>query len=748
MGYQELRCNKTKEKGHKAFVMSDWTDSLGGSQQGLPPLCPPQARPKPMMSSRATRPRSRRGRVPPPVELDPVVESTEEAEAVGSSVGPEQAPRLPPEESPAEPLVTSAEKSHGGHCQRLDRHRDEQTEASEPSNSLTPGKVPIMPASPPSQLHQPSGEDAQEGHGSNLYLALQQAVESLEKAAASCRQQASSLPASTTMLGPEEPSKADEDNLHPLQRLEELVRSWSPVSQEEGLPEQERIHYKREALSLTEQNASLRSSLKNKEDELAQDQASLQAFQDEKEMLQRQVWELHESLLRLDLPPAHPLSQDSSMSRSSSPGAEEELWGTQQLQSISSPVISAPLTPELQGLEAQMEQHRRTIQRLKCFNQMLLGALQTCKGRSEGLSMRLGQREAETTALHLALQYSEQCVEAYGVLLDLRTVDTRTVPGLQAREGRTESAMAEAQRLLSEEDPTEAGILARVYASPEGSSVDAPTELEVAALLQSYIGRLRAHQALVKVSPEPDSKPGLGSSVPREEVIFQAMLGAQPNLELPRLEKTQIQQELATMREALVDLTLKLQLVKKEKRALELRDAAHRAQGTLYLLLLEQLQWQLGQGRPQDPLSSGESDSDSDSSCGAWIPGDRDQPAWPGGPRDSEDMLQELTNSLTRIQELQGQLMELQSSLEQMAQDERVQRARCLELTSDFCKAHSALVLAFRGAQRKQEQHQQTLDQQIALMAARQEEELESLAQVAQVLEDSGILMPWGETSL
>ncbi|XP_036598265.1 Usher syndrome type-1C protein-binding protein 1 isoform X2 [Trichosurus vulpecula] len=585
------------------------------------------------------------------------------------------------------------------------------------------------------------------GHGPNLYLALQQAVESLEKAAATCRQQASRLPVSTTLC-PEEQDQADEEKPWPLQRLEELVRGWGPVGQEEGMPEQERIRYKQEVLSLTEQNASLRDSLKSKEEELAQDRVSLQAFQDEKEKLQRQFWELSESLLKLGLSPALPLSQDSSVSRSSSPGPDGELWGAQQLQSISSPVIPAALTPELQDLEAQMEQLRRTIQRLKCFNQMMLGALQSCKGYSEGLSMQLGQREAETTALRLALQYSEQCVEAYGVLLALRTVDTRTGPGPQAREGRTKSAMAVAQRLLSEEDPAEAGILARVYASPEGSSVDAPTELEVAALLQGYIGRLRAHQALVKVPPEPDPRPGHGPSVLREEAIFQAMLEAQPDLELPRLEKTQIQQELATMREALMDLTLKLQLLKKEKRALELRDAAHRAQGTLYLLLLEQLRWQLGQGRPHDTLSSGGSDSDSDSSCGAWAPGEGDQTAWLGGSRDSEDMLQELTNSLTRTQELQGQLKELQASLERMAQDERAQRAQCVELTNDFCKAHSALVLAFRGAQRKQEQQQQTLDQQIMQMAACQEEELESLAQVAQALEGSRVLMPWGETSL
>ncbi|KAM9099350.1 harmonin-binding protein USHBP1 isoform 2-T2 [Sarcophilus harrisii] len=713
------------------------------------------------MSSRATRPRSRRGRAPPPGELDPVVESTEEAEAAGSSAGPE-VPRLPPEESRTEHPVTLAEQSNEGARPQLEEHRDGQI-SSEPSSHLTSGK---LPHSPPSQFHQPSGEDAQEGP--NLYLALQQAVESLEKAAASCRQQASSLPASTPP-GPGEPGKADEEKSWPLQRLEELVRSWGPIGQEEGIPEQERVGYKQEALSLAEQNASLRGSLKSKEEELAQDQASLQALQDEKEKLQRQVWELHESLLKLDLSPQPPLSQESSMSRSSSPGPDGELWRAQggqnphdggdttsgpshpllqQLQNIASPGTPAPLTPELQDLDAQMEQLRRTIQRLKCFNQMMLGALQSCKGHSEGLSMQLGQREAETTALRLALQYSDQCVEAYGVLLDLRTVDTRPGPGPRAREGRTESAMAEAQRLLSEEDPAEAGLLARVYVSPEGSSVDAPTELEVAALLQGYIGRLRAHQALVKVPPEPAPRPGPGPSVLREEAIFQAMLGTQPNLELPRLEKTEIQQELATMREALADLTLKLQLVKKEKRALELRDAAHRAQGTLYLLLLEQLRWQLGQGRPHDALRSESSDSDSDSSCGAWAPGDGDQTTWLGGPRDSEDMLQELTNSLTRAQELQGQLGKLQASLEQMAQDERTQRAQCLELTNDFCKAHSALVLAFRGVQRKQEQQQQTLEQQIAQMAAQQEEELESLTQAAQALEDAGILLPWGETSL
>lgn len=47
----------------------------------------------------------------------------------------------------------------------------------------------------------------------------------------------------------------------------------------------------------------------------------------------------------------------------------------------------------------------RSIEKLKGFNRLLSAVLQECKGRCEGLSMQLGQREAEATALRLALQY-------------------------------------------------------------------------------------------------------------------------------------------------------------------------------------------------------------------------------------------------------------------------------------------------------------------------------------------------------
>jgi hypothetical protein len=50
------------------------------------------------------------------------------------------------------------------------------------------------------------------------------------------------------------------------------------------------------------------------------------------------------------------------------------------------------------------------MEKLKCFNRLLLTVLQGCKGHCEGLTVHLGQREAEATALRLALQY--RCVHA------------------------------------------------------------------------------------------------------------------------------------------------------------------------------------------------------------------------------------------------------------------------------------------------------------------------------------------------
>lgn len=276
-----------------------------------------------------------------------------------------------------------------------------------------------------------------------------------------------------------------------------------------------------------------------------------------------------------------------------------------------------------------------------------------------------------------------------------------------------------------------------VLSDPEGSSVDRPSALEVAAQLRSCVQRLREHRALLKIPPEPGPTLAPTSTVPRAEAMVQSILDIQPGPMLPRLDKRQIQQDLVATRESLADLMLQLQLVRREKRGVELREAALRAQGPAHALLQAQLQWELALLRGGSAGSSGDSSGPGSSSE------DEDEaalhpPAVPGGSQsldsspgsqeqDSEKLAAELAASLTRALGLQERLRALRDQLEQVVQKGRTRRMQSAELNRDLCRAHSSLVLAFRGAHRKQEEQRRMLEQQMSLMEARHAEELSGL---------------------
>ncbi|XP_059774130.1 harmonin-binding protein USHBP1 isoform X1 [Balaenoptera ricei] len=700
------------------------------------------------MSARATRPRSRRGRHALPGELDPVAESSEEAEAASGSSEPGPVPSQ--DSCKPEPLGPETEAKGQGLESRTDKEVDGDS-------SRGPAPAPEGPYEPAQEAHQapeaaswdrenvPSGPRAPD-----VFQTLQQALSSLEAAAAAWRHQPPRCP------GPLEAKDRSEGGPKPC------------------LEQEQAGSCQRDAARLTERNAWLRLALGSREDELIRTQNSLKAFQAEKEMLQREVQELQDSLLRLKpFPPPSCDQAGGSGSGSSSSGADGETWGTQdpfslahpllrRLQSDSStqmlgPLLTQLLAPEMHIMEAQMEHLQGNIEKLKCFNRLLSAVLQEYKGRCEGLSMRLGQREAEATALRLALQYSkmgvlerselvshsEHCEEAYGALLTLRKADSGA--GEEAFMDNLEAAEKEAQRLLVQEEAAmDGGILQDPRPSPEGSSVDRPTPQEVAIQLQGYVQRLQERRALVKIPPEPGPTLAPMSAVPRAEAMVQAVLGTQPGPALPRLEKMQIQEDLVATRETLADLMLRLQLVRREKRALELQEAALRAQGPAHVLLLEQLRWERAKLRTGGANSSG-GDSSGGGSSGDEEEWSQGPPAVPGGSRgvdggqvskvqNPEELAQELSASLTRALGLREQLQSLREELEEVAQKGRARRAQSTELNSDLCKAHSALVMAFRGAHRKQEEQRRKLEQQVALMETRQAEELAVLEATARAL--------------
>ncbi|XP_037674099.1 Usher syndrome type-1C protein-binding protein 1 isoform X2 [Choloepus didactylus] len=687
------------------------------------------------MSARATRPRSRRGRQAPPAELDPVAESSEETEAAMGSF--ELGPAPTQESRGRSELLGPAAESSG---QGLGSRTDKEVEGAS-SGSLAP--APEGLPEPAKEAHQAREAALWDGEAvpseprpPDVFQSLQQALSSLEAAATVWRRR---------------PPKHPE----PLEVEGRSGETPGPCGEQEGAG-----GCRREAARLAEKNAWLQLALGSREDELVRTQASLQAMRAEKEMLQREVQELQDFLPRLESFPPTPHSQaGGSGSGSSSSGADGDPWGTQdpfplahpllrRLRSNSSSQILGPLptqslTPEMHILEAQMEQLQGSIEKLKCFNRLLSAVLQGYKGQCEGLSMQLSKREAEATALHLALQYSEDCEKVYGALLTLREADSGA--GEEGPLGDLRAAQKEAWRLLGKEEAAMDGEAQQgAWPSPEGSSVDGPVPQEVATQLQAYIRRLQQRRALVKIPPEPGPTLAPLPNVPRVEAMLQSMLGTQPSLALPQLEKTQIQQELAAARETLADLTLKLQMARREKRGLELQEAALRAQGPAHVLLLEQLRWERAQ------LQAGEAGGSSGESSGAGSSGDEEEwvpgpPTVPGGTsamdgsqvgrgRPPEELAQELAASLTRARGLREQLRTLWEELQQMAQKERARRAQSAELSSNLCKTHSALVLAFRGTHRKQEEQQRTLEQQMARLQARHAGELAVLGATARAL--------------
>uniref|UniRef100_A0A5K1VBG3 USH1 protein network component harmonin binding protein 1 n=1 Tax=Callithrix jacchus TaxID=9483 RepID=A0A5K1VBG3_CALJA len=701
------------------------------------------------MSARATRPRSRRGRHVPPGELDPVAESSEEGEAAGGSSKPSLTPPLG--SSGPEHLGPIEEVSG----RSLESRTDKKTDG---DSGRGPASAPEVPHKPAVEAHE-SPESALQceetlppGTGEpDVFQTLQHALSSLEAAAAAWRHQPPSHPGlmeGTSEGGPGPPGK------------------------QEGAGS-----CQQEAARLAERNAWLRLALSTREDELVRMQDSLEAIRAEKETLQREVRELQDSLLRLEPFPHLSHSQaGGSGSGSSSSEADREPWETQDSFSLAHPLLqrlhshsstqilgplpTQPLSPELRPVTFPLHHlWDRNIEKLKCFNRLLSAVLQGYKGRCEGLSMQLGQREAEATALHLALQYSEHCEEAYRVLLALREADSGA--GAEAPMGDLQAAEKEAWRLLAQEETTvDAGALQNPQPSPEGSSVDKPTE-EVAFQLRSYVQRLQERCAQVKILSEPGPTLAPIPTLPRAEVMVQAILGTQPGPALPRLEKTQIQQDLLATRETLADLMLRLQLVRREKRGLELREAALRALGPAHALLLEQLRWEWAELRAGGANSSGGDSSGGDSSGGeeGWYQG---LPVVPGGTSGidggqvgkawgPEKLAQELAASLTRALDLREQLQSLRGELERVAQKGRARRSQSAELNRDLCKAHSALVLAFRGAHRKQEEQRRKLEQQMALLEAQQAEEVAVLEATARALEKPRPSLPppqLGETFL
>ncbi|TFK06551.1 lysozyme G-like [Platysternon megacephalum] len=763
-------------------------------------------------------------------ELDSISEREEEADVAGAD---EQA-ILRYEEHITTLLVTIAQLH--SKAERLQQRRTrEEDEYSDQCSEYT-ASLPRCVQRPRSLAIRPFPMDCtEEGGSSDVFLDLQQAVASLENAVFSRRSHARLLGSAGGETGAGSPSAAGEEWAQIAKTLEELERGLGGLA---GLPEdngscpwkaaprapgektseaspgvsaEDMSWIKNEIAAYAERNAALRVALGSKEEELSRSKVTLQAFQEEREKLQRKVKELQDSLLRMETPsqpcsPAASPSDTVSTRGSVSPAGEGEPWPFQDpvaaaqslircFQSCSSTQHLCRLFPQhrppaseshVREWEARTQQLRGCIERLKGLNQLLSGTLQEWKGHSERLSMRLGQHESNSTALRLAAQYSERCVEAYEVLLPLAGVKLgpwlepveegdaldKGEPGVCAPNspGRTGAVLDEARRFLGRAEPEgeEAGSGQDGAAGTPGWKSSAPNPGAQApgvaeeGILYEYIQRLRAEQASVEVSLLDlgcQAAPGSAGAVIQSNDAIKAMAdeavrvagGVLPGeTPRPKMEKPQLLHDLVAIRESMADLKTRLHLAEKETRGLELCTYTHRAQEAAHLLLIGHLQGELAERRGRCPSSGSSSsgDSTSCSSCRGDVGGREAEAARPQAALDRETMMLELVGALARSRELRGQAQALAASLEQRSAASRVQQAQCVGITRDFFQAHSALVLAYRNARRKQEAQLRRLEAQRGAMGERHREQLRSLTQAVQRLEEPRVAAAGSETCI
>ncbi|EHB06208.1 Colorectal mutant cancer protein [Heterocephalus glaber] len=599
--------------------------------------------------------------------------------------------------------------------------------------------------------------------------------------------------------------------------------------------------WEKELAGLREENESLTAMLCSKEEELNRTKATMNAIREERDRLRRRVRELQTRLQSVQATgpsspgrltsatrPVNPstgeLSTSSSSNdipiakiaervklsktRSESSSSDRPVLGSEissigvsssvaehlahslqdcsNIQEIFQTLYShgsAISESKIREFEVETERLNSRIEHLKSQNDLLTITLEECKSNAERMSMLVGKYESNATALRLALQYSEQCIEAYELLLALaeseqslilgqfRAAGVGSSPGDQSGDENItqmlkrahdcrKTAENAAKALLIKLDGSCGGAFAMAGCSVQpweslssnshtsttsstGSSCDTEFTKEDEQRLKDYIQQLKNDRAAVKLT-----------MLELESIHIDPLsYDVKPRGDSQRLdlENAVLMQELMAMKEEMAELKAQLYLLEKEKKALELKLSTREAQEQAYLVHIEHLKSEVEEQKEQQMRSLSSTSSGSKDKAGKEC-AEAASPALPlvelRTSCSESELASEFAGAIRREKKLKARVQELVSALERLTKSSEIRHQQSAEFVNDLKRANSNLVAAYEKAKKKHQNKLKKLESQMMAMVERHETQVRMLKQRIALLEEENSRPHTNETSL
>ncbi|XP_026100036.1 colorectal mutant cancer protein isoform X1 [Carassius auratus] len=597
---------------------------------------------------------------------------------------------------------------------------------------------------------------------------------------------------------------------------------------------EERVRWEKELAGLREENESLTAMLCSKEEDLNRTKATMNAIREERDRLRRRVRELQTRLQSVQpgapsspgrlTPAGRPINPSTgelstssssndipvakvaervklSKTRSESLPAERSVLGSEissigvssnvaehlahslqdcsNIQEIFQTLYShgsAISESKIREFEVETERLNSRIEHLKSQNDLLTITLEECKSNAERMSMLVGKYESNATALRLALQYSEQCIEAYELLLALAESEQGLVLGQfrvagvsavgeQAGEESITQILKKAHDSRKTAENAAKDLLTRLdgscgaafavqpweslssnshtsTTSSTASSCDTDFSKDDEQRLKDYVQQLKNDRAAVKLT-----------MLELESVHIDPLnYDLKPRADSQRLdlENAVLMQELMAMKEEMAELKAQLYLLEKEKKALELKLSTREAQEQAYLVHIEHLKSEVEEHQEQRRRSL----NSTSSSAGAKDKSGKDSGDSPVislsdlRSLSDSDLAAELTSALRREKKLKGRVQELVAALERLTKSSEVRHQQSSEFVNDLKRANSNLVAAYEKAKKKHQNKLKKLESQMMAMVERHETQVRMLKQRIALLEEETSRPHTSETSL